>query len=242
MTNYLRSETMTPEDQDGIANLAGDTWNAAAFYSNSATLLGGIRFTSTAPADSICESGSLTLYIQQAAWTVPGPINLHFLPTVSAGVWNNAAVAAIDTYTDNTVISQYEVPGTEVQGDAVLFTFDYSQLTTMHQVTRQQDWDGTLMFYISNPGVYGGAPGGVWFRFGVPVLTMNFREPPFFGLDGKQGAHSRADMCPRCGTFVVREQLVQDGFSSSTMVCSDCYDPEEPDAVRLRPPASPIND
>lgn len=62
----------------------------------------------------------------------------------------------------------------------------------------------------------------------------------FTGHNTSRPRNSRADLCPKCGGPVFREQLVMDGYTR-ILVCQDCWDPPDLTGRSRKRPIREIN-
>jgi hypothetical protein len=166
------------------------------------------------------ETGTLTLYAVQM------PVRAAF-STANPPTPRSAGFGAVALTLTNATAQAVTVALSTATGQAT--PIDH-QLTTLNV-------DGVL---------YRTALGMTWSGTGGSIEVDTFsvtHQQGFTGLVGHHDAYGRADECPKCGGFSVRDTWVRDAWTD-LMVCHRCYDPDDPLGKRRssRGEQSPVNE
>lgn len=129
-------------------------------------------------------------------------------------------------------------------GDTITASLDLNDLFPIY---RQSAWNGRFGVFFVYEEI--GAP-AAWIIFrginagiqGNPPLLDSSESPFVRGIHGHVEAQSRMDRCGRCGRWMPREQMLQDGWTRGLWVCEESWDPEDKPDWPIPPDVPPIND
>jgi len=223
--------TYTPA-QIGTENVGAGTWVTGVFgIGPLATNVGGIQYTIPAPNQLMFRSLILTLTPPIGGTT--GTLAIALCNDLNEAVFSNTNLP-----TNQATLPLYSAAHTFQAGVAVPITLNLgaTELQTgafvggvesANQVLNHSGFGGNLALVLTFTGVFT--------QFATSAALVGDEVPFLSGLPSSKPMVSRADCCPRCGTPMFREQLVEDGYTR-TLVCSRCWDPAEQRRRRYVPP------